>query len=81
MRKYLLQEIEHLWLELGDVPFDEDKDGELILADDWHIFYKGTSREDIWHWFDDKHPIGLYALMGLNNWTDYNDFVDGACED
>lgn len=55
--------IEDLWKELGDVPFDEEENGELILAEDWFIFDKGTEREDIWHWFDDHHSQGVGWLL------------------
>lgn len=58
--------VEDLWKELGDVPFDEEENGELILAEDWFIFDKGIEREYIWHWFDDNYSNGLaVGLMGL----------------
>jgi len=56
-------EIEKLWTELEDVLFDEDSNGELILADDWFWFEKGTSREEIWQWFDDSHTKGVGWLL------------------
>lgn len=57
------KQCEKLWDELADIPFDEDKNGELILAEPWHIFEKGTPREDIWHWFDVVYDGGVVALM------------------
>lgn len=61
--------VEQMWLHLTDVPFDEDENGELILAEDWAaIFSKGDSRETIWHWFDEMHSKGVAWLL--------NDFVE-----
>lgn len=57
------KEIENVWESLTDIPFDEDDEKELILADDWYVFGKGTSREDIWHWFDERHSKGVVWLM------------------
>ena len=56
-------ELETKWQELTDVPFDEDTSGELILTEDWYLFTKGTSREDIWHWFDERHSKGVVWLL------------------
>ena len=55
--------IERLWEELTDVPFDEDENGEMILAVPWHGFQIGTPREDIWHAFDERHSKGVYYLL------------------
>lgn len=54
---------EKLWDELEDVPFDEDKDGRLILAVPWNGFPAQTRREDIWQWFDEGHSKGVYYLL------------------
>jgi len=56
-------EIEKLWTEFEDVLFDEDSNGELILAGDWFQFEKGTSREEIWQWFDASHSKGIWWLL------------------
>ena len=58
-----MTELERRWLELSDVPFDELEDGTLVLAEDWWLFPKGTDREDIWHYFDEHYPEGVYALL------------------
>ncbi len=55
--------LEKIWDELEDVLFDEDDNGELVLADNWYLFSKGTSREDIWHWFDERHSKGVAWLI------------------
>ena len=68
------KETELLWDELEDVLFVEakdffvgDKDYEndisLVLASDWNGFEAGTSRDSIWHWFDDKHSKGVGWLL------------------
>jgi len=56
-------QLETQWNELEDVCFDEDSDGELILSEDWYHFPKGTIREEIWHWFDDRHSKGVAWLL------------------
>ena len=69
--------LEGKWEELEDVLFDEDEDKELILHNDWYIFKRGTSRDDIWHYFDIEHSKGIYYLLyeyesttiGINNNT------------
>ena len=58
-----MTELERRWLKLSDVPFDELEDGTLVLAEDWWLFPKGTDREDIWHYFDEHYPEGVYALL------------------
>ena len=55
-------EIEKLWNELTDIPFDESEN-DLVLSEDWFVFDKGTEREDIWHWFDEHHSKGVGWLM------------------
>jgi hypothetical protein len=56
-------DIELLWEELEDIPFDEREDGELILATDWRQFSKGTERTEIWHWFDEVYKTGVASLV------------------
>lgn len=58
-RQYILR----LWDELADIPFDEDENGELILAENWHCFSAGTPREEIWHWFDARTSGGVVTLL------------------
>lgn len=61
-------EIENLWCDLSDVPFDELPDGRLVLAEDWNQFPAGTDREDIWHFFDRNHSKGVaYLLYDFDN--------------
>lgn len=55
--------LEDLWDLLTDVMFDEDENGELILAEPYYFFHEGTSREEIWYYFDDLHPKGVHYLL------------------
>lgn len=57
------KQMEQLWLELENVPFDEDEDGRLCLAEEWHDFPAGTDRDEIWHWFDENHSKGVAWLL------------------
>ncbi|GAB6460817.1 hypothetical protein bcgnr5390_10780 [Bacillus luti] len=63
LKDALVLEIEALWEELGDIPFEENKNFELILTEPWLHFESGTKQEHIWRWFDNAHPEGLYSLM------------------
>lgn len=55
--------LESMWETLEDVPCEENEKGELILAVDWECFKAGTEREDIWHWFDERHSKGVAYLL------------------
>lgn len=55
--------IEEMWQALDDVPFDEQANGELILSEEWLSFDEGTTRDDIWHWFDKNYSKGVYELL------------------
>ena len=64
--------VEILWENLSDVPFAEDKEGRLILEKEYKImfgcrefaaFEAGTDLEEIWHWFDERHPKGVVYLI------------------
>lgn len=62
---YSDEKLEELWDDLTDVLFDEDAEGRLVLMSEWHRFPKGTEREEIWHWFDERHSRGVaYLLYG-----------------
>ena len=64
-------ELAELWAELEDVAFDDDSPTkrDMVLVDSWRGFPAGTSREDIWHWFDERHSKGVAYLL-------YRDGVD-----
>ena len=57
------REIEKLWEELEDIPVYEDENYELCLDVDWFSWNKGTSVDEIWHWFDEHHSKGVGWLM------------------
>ena len=55
------ESLETFWSELGNIPVDDDG----IIQESFLWWPKGTNREDIWHWFDEKYPGGVSALMRL----------------
>lgn len=59
-------QLEELWVQLGDVPMDPDTEK---IEEDFLHFPHGTDREDIWHWFDERHSKGVAYLL-------YGDGVD-----
>lgn len=52
-----------IWNELEVEPFDEDENGIMVLAEDWFIFEKGTSREDIWMTLEDLYGVCIGDLL------------------
>ena len=48
--------IDKLWEQLSDIPVNNT--GEII-EDDFYIWDKGTQKEDIWHWFDERVQNGI----------------------
>ena len=52
--------LEELWKQFGDVPMDPSTETmEAPFLD----FPAGTSRVDIWHWFDERHSKGIAYLL------------------
>lgn len=51
---------EALWQMLGDIPMDPKTER---IEEDFIGFPKGTPREDIWHWFDERYSKGVSALL------------------
>ena len=59
--RYLAEEdyqatIDKLWEQLSDIPVNNT--GEII-EDKFYIWKKGTLKEDIWHWFDERVQGGI----------------------
>lgn len=54
-----------LWKRLADVPVNNDDE----IEEDFLCFPKGTSRFDVWHWFDERCPNNLYDDLMLNENT------------
>lgn len=63
LQKKLDKMLEVLWEELEDVPFYE-RDGIEYLDDDYLDFQvETTTKEAIWHWFDERHSKGVHFLL------------------
>lgn len=57
------QALENMWNEFADVPMNPDTE---CMEEPFLDFPAGTRREDIWHWFDERHSKGVaYLLYGL----------------
>jgi len=57
-------QLEEMWADLGNIHFDEaDVPGDMVLAEDWHSFQKGTDRLEIWQFFDKRHSKGVAFLL------------------
>lgn len=56
--------LEELWKELEDIPMNPETEE---LEENFHIWSIGTSKEDIWHWFDECHSKGIYYLLNKEN--------------
>lgn len=53
-------QLEKLWKQFGDVPMDPDTEK---MEEPFMDFPVGTDREDIWHWFDERHSKGVVYLL------------------
>lgn len=58
--------LEKLWEEFGDVPMNPETE---CMEAPFLSFPAGTFREEIWHWFDERHSKGVAYLL-------YGDGVD-----
>ena len=60
--------LEKLWSEFSDTPIlYNEKYPDGILENDWLCFKAGTSKFDIWEWFDERYTKGVHSLMFLND--------------
>lgn len=57
---YTEDEIKELWYQFEDVPMDPVTE---CMESPFLHFPAGTHREEIWHWFDEHYPKGVYALL------------------
>lgn len=63
--------LEELWKIFGDVPMNPETEciEEPFFVNPcdntlgYDCFPKGTSREEIWHWFDERHSRGVSYLL------------------
>ena len=53
--EYADQLLAELWESLEDVTLNDEEQ----INSSFHIWPAGTSKEDIWHWFDRSHSKGL----------------------
>lgn len=52
--------LEQLWAEFADVPMDPETEE---MEEPFLHFLVGTNREEIWHWFDERHSKGVVYLL------------------
>lgn len=56
--------LEDLWANFADVPMNPETE---CMDAEFLGFPVGTPREDIWHWFDERHSKGVaYLLYGVD---------------
>lgn len=52
--------VERLWRENVDIAWDEDENGEMVLAQPWRGFPVGEFTQDDWfRWVDNHHSKGV----------------------
>lgn len=60
-------EVRKLWDELEDILFIENENSDdsckLVLANNWQGWDKGTTRDEIWRWFNKHFSKGLEELL------------------
>lgn len=62
LQNYLDKLLEVLWEGFEDILLYEEYNEEFL--DEPYLDFKvGTSKEDIWHWFDDRHSKGVHYLL------------------
>ena len=54
------EDLRKLWVQFGGVPIDPETD---TLEDRFSHWETGVSREEIWHWFDQRHSKGIIYLL------------------
>lgn len=59
----IYDEYEQLILDAWDTLTDINVDDDECTEQDWFLFPAGTSRENIWHWFDEHYEKGVSALL------------------
>lgn len=62
LMKKLDKLLEKIWEGLEDIPFYEEESKQYI-EEDYLDFEEGTSKEEIWHWFDERHSKGVHFLL------------------
>lgn len=54
-QEYYQYYLDLLWEDLGYINIDEKEN----IDEDFYIWQKGTNREIIWHWFDERVENGI----------------------
>lgn len=54
------KELEELWEQFADIPMNPDTECIEVPFMGWSA---GSSRDDIWHWFDQRHSKGVAYLL------------------
>jgi hypothetical protein len=58
------EELCNLWEVFQDIPYYEDEDDSYLCIDmDFYLWKKGTTQNEISHWFDDHHSVGLINII------------------
>ena len=52
-----------LWQRFSEVPVNKDDE----IEENFLCFEKGTSKFDVWHWFDDRCPNNLHDDLMFND--------------
>lgn len=58
--EYTDKQLEALWDQFADIPMDPETER---MEEDFLCFPIRTHREEIWHWFDERHSKGVYYLL------------------
>lgn len=53
------QNVMDLWNEFGDIPMNDNEELEY----EWNGFEIGTSKYDIWHWFEESFNVRVIDLL------------------
>lgn len=61
LKEMTIAELEKMWEELEVIPINNNDE----IESDFFLWEKGTSRFEIWHWFDEKLTNGLVADFDL----------------
>lgn len=53
-------DLEEIWKLFADIPINLETE---CIEEDFLIWKKGVHREEIWHWFDERHSKGVHYLL------------------
>ena len=57
-----IEELKEIYFGLEDIPINDQEE----IEEDYYIWEKGTDRQSIWDWFDEKCPNGFIKDFNLN---------------